>query len=356
MDPRPSPAFGRTVEGPTVPEWTSPVYADGSSSVGDLCRNLPSKERMVGGSVGGGHYARTVTTNSPDSRKVFVIHGRNSVARDQLFAYLRALGLSPIEWDQAIHETGKTAPYIGEVLDIAFDRAQAIVVLETPDDIAYLRTEIAGDDDPEIVPQGQPRPNVLFEAGMAMGRNPDRTIIIEFGKIKQFSDIHGRHTVRLDNTPEKRQALKNRLTTAGCAVDAIATDWLTAGDLTPPLPAGGGNPLGRRIPQAERPTRPRFSATHSRRGGNKLDYVEITNNGPGDAFDVDVEEVDATGRGLLRDDEPLPIPKLPQGKSFRVDYMGNIGFGDNKRYFTLLIKARTADGESFDHEEFVSMT
>lgn len=305
----------------------------------------------------GGHlYAQSVTTTSPDPRKVFVIHGRNSAARNQIFAYLRALGLSPIEWDQAVHATGKTAPYIGEVLDVAFDRAQAIVVLETPDDIAYLRSDIAEGDDPETVPQGQPRPNVLFEAGMAMGRNPDRTIILEFGRIKQFSDIHGRHTVRLDNTPEKRQALKNRLTTAGCAIDEIATDWLTAGDLTPPSPAGGGNPLGRKVPPADGPTKPRFSAAHFSRGGNKLDYVEITNHGPGDAFDIDVEEVDSDGRGLLRDNEPLPVPKLPPGKSFRIDYMGNVGWGDNKRYFTLLIKARTPDGESFEHEEFVSMT
>lgn len=286
---------------------------------------------------------------------MFVIHGRNSAARNQLFTFLRALGLSPIEWDQAVHETGEGAPYIGQVLDKAFEIAQAIVVLETPDDVAYLRADLAEDDDTETSPQPQPRPNVLFEAGMAMGRNPKRTIIVEFGKIKQFSDIHGRHTIRLDGSPEKRQALRNRLSTAGCKVDETGVDWLSS-ELTAPSAPGGGLPLGIRTPAPERPTRPRFSATHSRRGGNKLDIVEITNNGPGDAFDVDVVEVDATGRGLLRDHEPLPVPKLPAGKSIRMDYMGNIAAGDNKRYFTLLIKGRTADGEQFDHEEFVSMT
>ncbi|WP_312037663.1 nucleotide-binding protein [Rhodococcus sp. 4CII] len=287
---------------------------------------------------------------------MFVIHGRNSGARDQIFAFLRALGLSPIEWAHAIHATGKTAPYIGEVLDVAFDSAQAIVVLETPDDVAYLRTDLADDDDPETSPQGQPRPNVLFEAGMAMGRSPERTIIVEFGKIKQFSDIHGRHTIRLDNTPQKRQDLKNRLATAKCEVDPVGTDWLTAGDLTPPVPAGGGVPLGRKVPAAPKPTRPRFSASHFTRGGNKLDYVEITNRGPGDALDVDVEEIDADGRGLLREYENLPIPKLPQGKSFRIDYMGNTGAGDNKRFFNLRITGRTEGGDPLDQEEYVSMT
>ncbi|UVT27707.1 nucleotide-binding protein (plasmid) [Rhodococcus pyridinivorans] len=296
-----------------------------------------------------------MTTPSPDPRKVFVIHGRNGTARNQIFAFLRALGLSPIEWDQAVHETGEGAPYIGQVLDKAFEIAQAIVVLETPDDVAYLRTDLADDGDPETSPQAQPRPNVLFEAGMAMGRNPKRTIIVEFGRIKQFSDIHGRHTIRLDGSPEKRHTFRSRLITAGCAVDQTGTDWLSS-ELTPPGAPGGGVPLGRRVPTPERPTRPRFTATHFRRGGNKLDYVEITNIGPGDALDVDVEELGATGRGLLRDGEPLPIPKLPAGKSFRLDYMGNIAMGDNKRYFTLLIKGRTADGDPFNCEEFVSMT
>lgn len=312
--------------------------------------------RVLTSGVAGIPYPDGVTKPAPDARKVFVIHGRNMVARDQIFTFLRSLGLAPIEWAHAIEATGKAAPYIGEVLDVAFTSAQAIVVLETPDDVAYLRTDIADPDDPETSPQGQPRPNVLFEAGMAMGRNPDRTIIVEFGRIKQFSDIHGRHTVRLDNTPQKRQDFRNRLATAGCEVDAVGTDWLTAGDLTPPPPPGGGMPLGRRIPATSGSPRRRFSASHFSRGGNKLDYVEIVNNGPGDAFEVDVEEIGATGHGLIRDDEPLPVPKLPQGKSFRIDYMGNVGMGDNKRYFTLRITGRTADGEPLDQEEFVSMT
>ncbi|ELB89434.1 nucleotide-binding protein, partial [Rhodococcus wratislaviensis IFP 2016] len=306
---------------------------------------------------GVGHltYAQRVTTSSPDPRKVFVIHGRNVAARNQIFAFLRALGLSPIEWDQAVHATGEGAPYIGQVLDTAFEIAQAIVVLETPDDVAYLRNDLTDADDPETSAQAQPRPNVLFEAGMAMGRNPKRTIIVEFGRIKQFSDIHGRHTIRLDNTPEKRTALRGRLITAGCAVDQTGADWLSS-DLTPPAPPGGGIPLGKKVPSAPGAARPRFSASHFTRGGNKLDYVEIVNHGPGDAFEVDVEEVDATSRGLLRDGEPLPVPKLPQGKSIRINYMGNISMGDNKRYFTLRITGRTENGEPLDQEEFVSMT
>ncbi|WP_305786097.1 nucleotide-binding protein [Symbioplanes lichenis] len=170
----------------------------------------------------------------PDARKVFVVHGRNEPARKALFAFLRAVGLDPIEWSQAIRLTGQATPYIGEVLDAAFGAAQAVVVLETPDDIAYLRPSLAPGDDPDTEPQPQPRPNVLFEAGMAMGRDPGRTVIVELGRIRVFSDIHGRHVVRLDNTPARRQDLAHRLQTAGCAVDLTGHDWLEAGDLEPP--------------------------------------------------------------------------------------------------------------------------
>jgi predicted nucleotide-binding protein len=110
--------------------------------------------------------------------------------------------------------TGKGAPYIGEILDAAFAAAQAIVVLMTPDEIAYLRTDYAnGEDDPELTPSAQARPNVLFEAGMALGRCPDRTILVEFGKVRPFSDVGGRHALRLDGGAESRKNLAERLAT-----------------------------------------------------------------------------------------------------------------------------------------------
>jgi predicted nucleotide-binding protein len=92
--------------------------------------------------------------------------------------------------------TGKGSPYIGEVLDTAFTAAQAVVVLQTPDDVAYLHESLSFPGDPACEAEMQPRPNVLFEAGMAIGRDEDRTIIVELGNVKAFSDIHGRHVIR----------------------------------------------------------------------------------------------------------------------------------------------------------------
>jgi len=66
--------------------------------------------------------------------KVFVIHGRDLRLRDGMFAFLRSISLEPIEWIEAVTLTGKSAPYVGEVLDAAFSKAQAIVVMLTGDD------------------------------------------------------------------------------------------------------------------------------------------------------------------------------------------------------------------------------
>jgi len=185
-----------------------------------------------------------VSSGHADPRKVFVIHGRNELARRATFEFLRSLGLQPIEWSQAIDMTGQGSPYIGDVLDAAFGAAQAVLVLQTPDDVAYLHESLTYPGDPESQAQMQPRPNVLFEAGMAMGRDPDRTIIVELGAVKSFSDIHGRHVVRLDNSVGKRQSLAQRLMATGCAVDLSGTDWHVAGDLTPPAAPGVGLSTG----------------------------------------------------------------------------------------------------------------
>jgi predicted nucleotide-binding protein len=172
----------------------------------------------------------------PDNRTVFVIHGRDERLRGGMFDFLRSLDLKPLEWTEAVKLTGKGSPYIGEILDTAFSRAQAVVVLFTPDDEARLRDALCGAHEPayetHLTPQA--RPNVLFEAGMAMARDPDRTILVQIGDLRPFSDIAGRHAIRMDNSSPKRQDLAVRLQSAGCIVNLSGTDWQKAGDLVPP--------------------------------------------------------------------------------------------------------------------------
>jgi predicted nucleotide-binding protein len=175
----------------------------------------------------------TQTGGVPSPRRVFVVHGRNLEARDAMFTFLRSVDLDPIEWSEAVSFTGEGSPFIGQVLDRAFSEAKAVVVLITGDDLARLAPRFLTDNDADyektLTPQA--RPNVLFEAGMAFGQYPGRTILVSLGRSRAFSDVAGRAEVRVSNRAEDRQALVARLKTAGCDVKTEnRTGWLSAGD------------------------------------------------------------------------------------------------------------------------------
>jgi predicted nucleotide-binding protein len=159
---------------------------------------------------------------------VFVVHGRNKPARDALFAFLRALDLQPLEWTQAIKGTGLASPDIGTILERAFTEAVAVVVLLTPDDEARLQHEFLKSNDPgyEKHLTGQARPNVLFEAGMAFGRNPGSTVLVQLGELRPFSDVAGKHISHLGNDATSRNEVAVKLANAGCNVNTSGTDWL----------------------------------------------------------------------------------------------------------------------------------
>jgi predicted nucleotide-binding protein len=167
-----------------------------------------------------------------DPKRVMVVHGRNLAMRNAMFTFLRALGLEPIEWEAAVAETGMGSPHNLEAVRAAMDIGQAVIVLLTAEDRAGLLPELAGEGE-EIGLQGQPRQNVILEAGLAMGLNPRRTILVELGPIRRASDFDGLNTIRLTNTAATRGALRTRLRNAGCGVAEDGTDWLgrdTGGD------------------------------------------------------------------------------------------------------------------------------
>jgi hypothetical protein len=112
--------------------------------------NLPTRVKLVPTEIRNATArtgSATLESSTPtllknrDKKKVFVVHGRNNLARAAMFNFLRSLSLEPIEWSQAVLLTGKGSPFVGEILDAAFNTAQAVVVLMTPDDIAYLVPE-----------------------------------------------------------------------------------------------------------------------------------------------------------------------------------------------------------------------
>ena len=182
--------------------------------------------------------APTVEVHEAQANAVFVVYGRNDLARAAMFEFLIALGLEPLSWEKLLAATGEAAPYVGQVLASGFAVARAVVVFLTPDDEARLRPAFRSGRDPayetEFTPQA--RPNVLFEAGMALMSHPTRTVIVELGQLRPFSDVAGRHAVRINDSIEQRRALIGRLQTAGCPVD-LNGDWERAGEFSRALSA-----------------------------------------------------------------------------------------------------------------------
>jgi predicted nucleotide-binding protein len=184
-----------------------------------------------------GKKGKAVKSKKTKGNSVFVVHGREAL-RKSMFEFLRALGLNPMEWEQAVYQAKGVNPNVEDIIETAMARVQAVVVLFSPDEIAYLKEQFWTADDRrgDGKPAGQARPNVLFEAGLALGAHPEKTVIVQVGKVRPFSDIAGKHLVKLTDDTGKRNDLANRLAKIGCNVNRVGSDWMTAGTFEPTEP------------------------------------------------------------------------------------------------------------------------
>jgi predicted nucleotide-binding protein len=212
-------------------EWLK----DGVALLGSCAEQLQSKAEILSRESSTSNL-RDGKAMPADPKKVFVVHGRNEAARKATFDFLRALQLAPMEWNEVIESSGKGTPYVGEAIDAAFRIAKAVVVVLTGDDEVRLRRQFCeeGEEEREKVMMPQSRPNVIFEAGLAFGRHPQNTILVQIGNMRSISDLGGLHIVRYtgkaDGDVEFRNNLATRLEGAGCAVNKKSSDWISTGD------------------------------------------------------------------------------------------------------------------------------
>lgn len=173
----------------------------------------------------------TVRTGVPDPKRVFIIHGRNVAARNEMGNFVRALGLVPINFADLRASMGGT-PHIDEIVEKGMDEAQGVIAVFTPDEFSSLRPEHRQErDSPEEITRWQARPNVIFEAGMAFGRDRKRVVFVLLGNPTLFTDVAGVHVLRPNNDPRgDRAVLRNTLAGMMCAVDLTSNDWMQAGD------------------------------------------------------------------------------------------------------------------------------
>ena len=159
-----------------------------------------------------------------DPRNIFVIYGRNLQVKEDLFDLLRTVDLKPFEWSTVVELTGEGCPTNYQSIDKAMDNVQAFIALFTPDDEVKLRDELLDKGEKEESVTHQPRPNVLFETGLAFGKDRKKTIIVEVGEIRRITDLDGFNTVKLDGSIKKRKELIKRLETLNCKIDTTS-NW-----------------------------------------------------------------------------------------------------------------------------------
>jgi predicted nucleotide-binding protein len=182
-------------------------------------------------------------TKAPRTQQnsIFVVHGRDSKLRDSMYDFLGALGLRPLEWGHAIRAAiGKRGgnPYVNDAVNKIMAQAQAIVVLLSPDDEVRLREQFVQrhEQDEEGKFRFQARPNVIFETGIAVGTHHSKTLIIQVGAVKPFTDIGGMHVLHLTGDDKSRNAFAERLEALGCKINRTGDRWLSAGDFKPTQP------------------------------------------------------------------------------------------------------------------------
>ncbi len=147
-----------------------------------------------------------------EEAKIFVVHGHDRDARDQLELVLRRFKLQPFILQNADGES-KT---IIEALEQNIYREAAFgIVLLTPDDFGYSKV------DGETEKQPRARQNVILEMGMvmaALGRN--KMVILKKGALEMPSDAGGIVYIEFnDHIREIVPKLAQRLQGAGFTID-----------------------------------------------------------------------------------------------------------------------------------------
>jgi predicted nucleotide-binding protein len=137
---------------------------------------------------------------------IFVVHGRDHDARDQLELVLRRLALAPF----VLQVTGGGGDTLIEALERMIGKtAQSAfgIVLVTPDDLGYLKTEKPQDAKPRA------RQNVIMEMGMLLASlTRKRCAILTKGYVELPSNMGGVITIPFnDHVREAVPKLVQRL-------------------------------------------------------------------------------------------------------------------------------------------------
>ncbi|MBB4395077.1 TIR domain-containing protein [Bradyrhizobium sp. ERR14] len=116
-----------------------------------------------------------------DSKKIFLVHGRNEGAKNQVELFLRAIGLEPI----ILHKRPNAGRHLLTKFREESEGANFAIVLMTPDDMGRV-----DDEDADFQPRA--RQNVVFELGFFIGKlGPANVVALMAPEVEKPSDFDG---------------------------------------------------------------------------------------------------------------------------------------------------------------------
>ncbi len=120
------------------------------------------------------------------TKKVFIVHGHDEVAKTSLEVFLHEIGLEPV----VLHRQADEGLTVIEKFEKHSDVGYAFILL-TPDEITYIKSEqIKADNDREK--EFRARPNVIFEFGYFVGKlGRSRVCCLYTGGVSLPSDVGG---------------------------------------------------------------------------------------------------------------------------------------------------------------------
>lgn len=134
----------------------------------------------------------------PRTKKVFVVHGRDEIAKTNLEVFLHEVGLEPI----VLHRQADEGMTIIEKFEKHSEVGYAFILL-TPDEVAYLASE---ESKPEVqrTKEFRSRPNVIFEFGYFVGKlGRSRVCCLYTGNVSLPSDVSGMIYKRYEKSIEE---------------------------------------------------------------------------------------------------------------------------------------------------------
>jgi len=120
------------------------------------------------------------------SNKVFIVHGHDETAKNELEIFLTEIGLEPV----VLHRQADEGQTIIEKFEKHSDVGYAFIIL-TPDEMAYTADQ-ADFSESERNIELRARPNVIFEFGYFVGKlGRKRVCCLYTGSVNLPSDING---------------------------------------------------------------------------------------------------------------------------------------------------------------------